>query len=141
MPEAFALHPQLAADTVDVADFKLCTIRLMNCRAVPWLILVPRRSGVTEIIDLPPAEQLQLMEEIAAVSALLRSLFAPRKLNVAALGNVVPQLHVHAIARSESDAAWPKPVWGNLPMDNYSAAELAEMISRLRTALAARDIH
>lgn len=141
MPEAFLLHPQLAADTVDVADFKLCTIRLMNCRAVPWLILVPRRGAITEIIDLPPAEQLQLMEEIAAASTLLRSLFAPRKINVAALGNVVPQLHVHVIARSESDAAWPKPVWGNLPMDHYAAAEQGEMVSMLRTALSVRDIH
>lgn len=135
------LHPQLAADTVDVADFKLCTIRLMNCRAVPWLILVPRRTGITEIIDLPAAEQLQLMEEIASTSTLLRSLFVPRKINVAALGNVVPQLHVHVIARSESDAAWPKPVWGNLPMETYSASEQTEMVTRLRTALAVRDIH
>lgn len=137
MPEIFTLHPQLAADTVDVADFKLCALRLMNCRAVPWLILVPRRTSITEIIDLAPAEQLQLMEDIAAASALLRGLFNPRKINVAALGNVVPQLHVHVIARSESDAAWPKPVWGNLPMDFYTPADLAGMVSRLRAALPA----
>ncbi len=135
MPEIFTLHPQLAADTVDVADFKLCTLRLMNCKAVPWLILVPRRASITEIIDLAPVEQLQLMEDIAAASNLLRGLFSPRKINVAALGNVVPQLHVHVIARSESDAAWPKPVWGNLPMDFYTPADLAGMVSRLRAAL------
>lgn len=138
MPENFVLHPQLAADTVDVADFKLCTIRLMNCRAVPWLILVPRRAGITEIIDLTADEQTQLMAEIAAASELLRRLFAVHKINVAALGNVVPQLHVHVIARSENDAAWPKPVWGNLPMDTYTTAEQNEIVTRLRTALAAR---
>jgi diadenosine tetraphosphate (Ap4A) HIT family hydrolase len=138
MSEAFALHPQLAADTVDVADFRLCTLRLMNCRAVPWLILVPRRGQITEIIDLPAGEQLQLMEEIAITSSLLRNLFAPRKINVAALGNVVSQLHVHVIARSENDGAWPKPVWGNLPMDTYTVAEQTEMVGRLRTHLAAR---
>lgn len=138
MPEPFLLHPQLAADTVDVADFNLCALRLMNCRAVPWLILVPRRANTTEIIDLSAAEQLQLMEEISATSELLRGLFAPRKINVAALGNVVPQLHVHVVARSETDAAWPKPVWGNLPMDTYSAPEQAEMVSRLRASLAPR---
>lgn len=135
MPEIFTLHPQLSTDTVGVADFKLCTLRLMNCKAVPWLILVPRGAAITEIIDLAPAEQLQLMEEIAAASSLLRGLFTPRKINVAALGNVVPQLHVHVIARSENDAAWPKPVWGNLPMDLYTPADLAGMVSRLRAAL------
>lgn len=135
MSETFVLHPQLAADTVDVADFKLCTLRLMNCQAVPWLILVPRRAQIMEIIDLTVQEQTVLMSEIAAVSGLLRALFAPRKINVAALGNVVPQLHVHVIARSESDAAWPKPVWGNLPMEPYNAAELAAMVASLRAAL------
>lgn len=138
MPDTFVLHAQLLADTVDVADLNLCALRLMNCVAVPWLILVPRRAAITEIIDLPAAEQTQLMAEIATASRLLRTVFNPRKINVAALGNVVPQLHVHVVARSESDAAWPKPVWGNLPMDTYAAAELTEMVSRLRAALPER---
>ncbi len=138
MPDSFILHPQLAADTVSVADLGLSTLRLMNCRTVPWLILVPRRDGVTEIMDLPAADQVVLMEEITSASAHLRRLFNPRKINVAALGNVVPQLHVHVIARSENDGAWPKPVWGNVSMAAYAPEELAQLLTRLRKEFASR---
>ena len=131
MPEDFALHPQLAADTFFVRDLSLCRIVAMDCRAVTWLILVPRLAGVREVIDLTAAAQLQLMSEIALVSRLLKTEFNPDKLNVAALGNVVPQLHVHVIARFATDAAWPKPVWGNIEIERYSEAQREKLLNRL----------
>jgi diadenosine tetraphosphate (Ap4A) HIT family hydrolase len=119
MPEAFALHPQIVADTLPAFELNLCTVRLMNARALPWLILVPKRPGIREIIDLEPPDQATLWDEITTTAAKLKAACNPHKLNIAALGNVVPQLHVHIVARYENDPAWPKPVWGNLPMDPY----------------------
>ena len=108
----FTLHPQLAADTFEIAALPLCRVLLMNNRLFPWLILVPRRDCISEILQLSQAEQHQLMDEIARASEALTALCAPHKLNVAALGNMVPQLHVHVVARFREDAAWPQPVWG-----------------------------
>ena len=132
---AFELHPQLLADSVPVAVLELCDIRLMNTEAVPWLLMIPRRTDLREIIDLDESAQLTLWREIALVSKMLRNEFHPTKLNVAALGNVVPQLHVHVIARFSNDAAWPKPVWGNLPMVPYTDEARDTMVLRLQTAL------
>lgn len=134
--QTFVLHPQLAADTEPVAELDLCTLRLMNCREIPWLVLVPMRDGVREITDLSDTDQATLMREISRVSRLLTAHFKPHKLNVAALGNIVPQLHIHAIARSTSDPAWPKPVWGNVPMTPYTPEALASLTSELRRLLA-----
>jgi len=131
MPDTFALHPHLNADTFVVKELSLCRLVAMDCRAVPWLILVPRIEGVREIIDLSAADQQQLMSEIALVSRLLQTEFSPDKINVAALGNVVPQLHVHLIARFTHDAAWPKPVWGNVTIERYNDAERTNLLSRL----------
>ena len=111
MPE-FALDPKLAADSVPVAALRLSDLRLTNERAFPWLMLVPRRADVAEIIDLAKPDRAALFEEINAVSAALRAATHCHKLNVAALGNQVRQLHVHVIARFETDPAWPRPVWG-----------------------------
>ncbi|MBX3723105.1 MAG: HIT family protein [Turneriella sp.] len=135
MSMAFELHPQLLADSVPVAVLELCDIRLMDAAAVPWLLMIPRRTDLREIIDLDESAQLTLWREIALVSKMLRNEFHPTKLNVAALGNVVPQLHVHVIARFSNDAAWPKPAWGNLPMVPYTVEARDAMVLRLQTAL------
>jgi diadenosine tetraphosphate (Ap4A) HIT family hydrolase len=111
----FTLHPQLAADCLDIGDWPLCRLLRMNDRTYPWLILVPRRAGIREIIDLAGPDRARLMEEIAAASETLRRETGAHKLNVAALGNAVPQLHVHVIARFTTDPAWPRPIWGIQP--------------------------
>ena len=109
---AFSLHPQLAADTVPVGDLALTRLLLANDANYPWLILVPRRMGASELIDLENNEQVQLIAEIDAAGRALKTITECEKLNVAALGNVVAQLHVHVIGRRHNDKAWPKPIWG-----------------------------
>ena len=132
----FALHPQLADDTAPVIELQLCEVRLMDDANHPWLVLVPRVADITEIIDLDPAQRTQLTAEIDTACRALRALFKPDKLNVAALGNLVPQLHVHVIARYRSDIAWPRPVWGNATARPYTPEELIERVGALRAALA-----
>lgn len=132
---SWALHPQLAADTHHVASLELCDVLLMNDANYPWLILVPRVDGMRDVIDLDDDAQLQLMREIAMVSHALRSLYAAHKLNVAALGNQVAQLHVHVIARQPDDAAWPMPVWGRVPARPYDPHALASRVQVLRRSL------
>jgi len=132
MSEAgWSLHPQLAADTVPVCDLALSRLLAMNDANFPWLILVPRRAGASEIIDLG-AEQSLLMDEIALVSRTLKDETRCDKLNVAAIGNVVPQLHVHIVARRKDDAAWPKPVWGAVPRRDYEAAALERLVAAIQ---------
>jgi diadenosine tetraphosphate (Ap4A) HIT family hydrolase len=108
----FELDSRLDADTLLLADWPLCRVLRFNDRTYPWLVLVPRRRGAREIIDLDPADQQTLLGEIGRASRALKKALAPEKLNVAALGNVVPQLHIHVIARFTDDPAWPRPVWG-----------------------------
>jgi len=134
--QAFVLDPRLGADSVPVLDLGLSALRLMNDARWPWLILVPRVAGSRELIDLTSDQQAELLGEIGAASRALRTLFAPHKLNVAALGNVVAQLHVHVIARQLNDPAWPAPVWGHGAALAYAPAALAERIVRLREAFA-----
>jgi diadenosine tetraphosphate (Ap4A) HIT family hydrolase len=98
----------------------------------PWLLLVPRREGAVEIIDLEEVEQAQLMTEISRVARAVKDITKCDKLNIAALGNVVPQLHVHVIARRHGDAAWPRPVWGAAPPLAHDAEEVQEFIRALR---------
>ena len=130
----FALHPQLAQDTTPVGDLALARVLLMNDANYPWLILVPRRDGASEIVDLTDDEQAQLTRDIALASRALKAGTGCDKLNVAAIGNVVPQLHVHVVARRRDDAAWPKPVWGAvLPMP-YAPAARDALIARLHDA-------
>ena len=133
--EVWSLHPQLAADTGLVGDLSLSQVRLMNDANFPWLVLVPRRVGATEIIDLDPADQSGLMIEIANVSHALKAISPCDKLNVAAIGNMVPQLHVHVVARQRSDAAWPRPVWGAGPPAAYDPAALQVLLTALRREL------
>jgi diadenosine tetraphosphate (Ap4A) HIT family hydrolase len=133
--DSFDLHPQLAADCVVVGDLTLCRLLLMGDANYPWCILVPRRAGVREIHELVEADQHALLEEVSRLSAAMQSAFAADKMNVAALGNVVPQLHVHVIARRVGDAAWPRPVWGAVPRVTYAHSERAAVIARLRQTL------
>jgi len=127
----WSLHPQLNADTVPVCDLVLSRLLAMNDANFPWLILVPRRAGASEIIDLGD-EQAALMNEISLVSRVLKDETRCDKLNVAAIGNVVPQLHVHVVARRRGDAAWPKPVWGALPRLAYAAGAMERFIAAIR---------
>ena len=131
------LDPQLAADTHPVAHLPLSELRLMDDANHPWLILVPRVAGAVEWIDLDDAAQAGLTREIALASRALQSAFKPHKLNVAALGNMVPQLHVHVIARYRDDIAWPRPVWGTATAKPYTPEALVERISILQPALPA----
>ena len=131
----YSLHPQLAADTVPVGDLTLCRVLLSKDANYPWLILVPRRPGIVELTDLDPADRATLSSEIDAVSRALKAITECEKLNIAALGNVVPQLHVHVIGRRHSDAAWPKPVWGAAAAIPYDARLRDGFVTALQRAL------
>ncbi len=132
----FKLDDRLAGDSVPVTDLPLSTVRLMNERSWPWLILVPRRPALVELIDLDAAERSRLMEEIARAAETLRTLYTPDKLNVAALGNFVPQLHIHVIARFRDDPAWPRPVWNVKPSrEPYDEPALSETVRRIAEVL------
>jgi diadenosine tetraphosphate (Ap4A) HIT family hydrolase len=131
----FALDATLAADGRFVGDLPLSAVLLMDDARFPWLIIVPRVAGMRDLIDLPRLQQQALLDEIDLCARALRELHAPLKLNVAALGNVVAQLHVHVIARHARDTAWPKPVWGVGEREPYAAAALAAELARLRAAL------
>ena len=131
----FTLHPTLARDTVEVTRLPLCRVLLMNDRRFPWLILVPERDSVREIHQLSPADRAALIEEIALGSGVMERLFHPNKLNVGALGNIVPQLHVHIVARTAGDPAWPGPVWGSGAAVPYAEGEIAEIRARLAAEL------
>ena len=128
---SFELHERLAADTVLVTDLALCRVLLMNDRRFPWLILVPRRPGLRDFDDVAGAEKADFHAEIDLASAVLREATGAEKMNVAALGNMVPQLHVHVIARFAGDAAWPGPVWGVGQADPYQPDEAKGLVSRL----------
>lgn len=130
----FTLHPTLQADTVLLGELPLCTTLLMNNRDYPWLILVPRRIGMRELHELAVEDQQQLLDESARVAALMQGLFHPDKLNVAALGNVVPQLHWHIVARFATDPVWPDPVWG-AGGEPYDTAALEALAVQLRAGL------
>jgi diadenosine tetraphosphate (Ap4A) HIT family hydrolase len=134
-PTLWSLHPQLASDTVAVADLPLSRVLLANDANYPWLILVPRRPGLVELIDLEENAQVQLLGEVAAAGRALKAITECDKLNIAALGNQVAQLHVHVIGRRHSDAAWPKPVWGAAPPGAYDPLVRAGFIDALRARL------
>lgn len=128
---AYVLHERLAADTLALGQSGLCDIRLMNDSTWPWVLLIPRRSGIREIYQLSEPDQLILMRESCALGQSLMSVFGGDKLNVAALGNQVPQLHLHHIVRFVGDAAWPGPVWGRQPPVPYTEPEKADRIQAL----------
>jgi diadenosine tetraphosphate (Ap4A) HIT family hydrolase len=134
-PARYELHPQLAADTHPLATFELCELRLMDDANYPWLVLVPRVAEARELVDLDAAQRHLLTDEIDRAARMLRDAFRPHKLNVAALGNIVPQLHVHVIARDENDPAWPAPVWGRVAARPYPPEMLVERVRLLGSLL------
>jgi len=127
------LHEQLAQDCVVIGRFPLSLLLLMNDSQYPWFILVPQRQGVSEIHQLSDADQQQLMRESSLLAACIETEFKADKINIAALGNVAPQLHIHHIVRYRDDPAWPAPVWGRLPAVAYSETEAASLCARLQT--------
>lgn len=131
----FVLDERLKNDTVEVCDWPLCKVLLMNDANYPWVILVPRKEGAIELFDLNETEQQQLTQESMRLAAIMKSEFVADKMNVANLGNVVSQLHIHHIARYKSDVAWPKPVWGAMPAKPYATVELTALVSRLQAIL------
>jgi len=136
----FSLHPQLAKDTHVLGDFPLSRLLIAKDANYPWCILVPKREALREIHHLDEGDQHQLLKESAALAAAMELVFSPYKMNVAALGNMVPQLHIHHIARFESDAAWPKPIWGVVPATVYEPELLESTIGQLRDALKKAEV-
>ena len=128
----WSLHSQLEIDTVNVGDLPLSRVLIIKDSNYPWLLLVPRRPGASDITDLNEIEQAQLITEINRVAVALKDITKPEKLNIAALGNIVSQLHVHVIARRKTDAAWPRPVWGVAPPLGYDPAEMQAFKNALR---------
>lgn len=131
----FELDARIAADSHPLCRFELCELRLMGDANYPWLILVPRVAGMRDVIDLNEIQRHRLSDETDRAARLLRDAFRPHKLNVASLGNVVAQLHVHVIARFDDDPAWPAPVWGRVETRPYSAEALTERIGLLQGLL------
>jgi diadenosine tetraphosphate (Ap4A) HIT family hydrolase len=134
-PTPFRLDPRLASDTHWLGELPMARALLMNDARFPWVILVPRESDLRDLIDLPLESQYRLLDDVNRVAHVLHALYKPDKLNIAALGNVVAQLHVHVIARFTVDAAWPRPVFGVGTSESYTADALATRIAQLRTAL------
>jgi diadenosine tetraphosphate (Ap4A) HIT family hydrolase len=131
----FVPHPRIETDSLPVADLPLSAVRLMRDANYPWLLLVPRKPNLVEIVDLDPANRTQLMTEIGIASDALRTVAPCEKLNVAAIGNMVRQLHVHIVARNPGDAAWPKPVWGAVPAKPYPPGEAEALADRIAARL------
>ncbi len=131
----FEITKSLAGQTVFIADLGLSRLLLKNDRNYPWVILVPRRESITEIFELDLDERTLLIEEISITSALMKKLFSGDKMNVAALGNADPQLHVHIIVRRKKDKAWPAPVWGAVPEIPYTEEEQKALTARIAAAV------
>ncbi|MDX8396430.1 MAG: HIT domain-containing protein [Mariprofundaceae bacterium] len=126
------LHPQLEKDCIVVGQFDLCVLLLMNDRNYPWFILVPQREGVTEIHQLSEADQQLLIRESSKLSQAIAEIFDADKINIAALGNMVPQLHIHHVVRYKDDPAWPAPIWGVVPAKTYAKNEIESMLDKIR---------
>ena len=135
----FELHPQLQHDCLEIGHFRLCRLLLMNESRYPWFILVPERVDVTEIYQLSEADQALLLSESSTLAQGLAEAFAGDKLNIASLGNLVPQLHVHHVVRYRNDPAWPAPVWGKFAPLAYDEAEFSAVVARLKASLILDD--
>lgn len=132
----FELDHRLQNDCVEIGSLMLCKILLMKDANYPWLILVPQRQGITEIFELDAEDQEQLVWESSFVASRVMALFGGDKMNIAALGNVVSQLHIHHVVRKKVDPAWPNPVWGAVPAKAYKPRDLSQRLESLREALA-----
>ena len=135
----FTLHPRLAADTIEIGDLPICKVLLMNDQQFPWLILVPRRASITELYQLESNDLLKTQEESLLISQLIMQYFNGEKLNTGAIGNLVPQLHLHHIVRFHSDPIWPKPVWGNIEALPYNAAQIKSLKNDLQHLIKAKN--
>jgi diadenosine tetraphosphate (Ap4A) HIT family hydrolase len=131
----FVLNQRLRDDTVEVTRLKLSLVLLMKDRSFPWLILVPQRRDICEIHELTAEDRTILIEEISSASQAVKRLYNPDKINIGALGNIVPQLHIHVIGRFKKDRAWPGQVWGSGPAEAYSDEELRVTCERFREGL------
>lgn len=135
MNDEFNLHPQLAKDCINITDLPLCRVLLCNDKAYPWFILVPRVTDVTDIYQLEWQDQQQFLNESSLLSELLMGEFNGDKMNIASLGNVVPQLHIHHVVRFKEDCCWPKPIWGQQPLTAYSLDEIENIKKRIQPKL------
>lgn len=127
----FILDKRLREDTIIIGQFPLSLILLMNDANYPWFILVPQRAGVREVFELQDLDQVQLVKESSYFAKQLTSSYQPDKINIAALGNIVPQLHLHHLVRFRSDAAWPDPVWGKVAKRPYNTRDLEAVRERV----------
>jgi diadenosine tetraphosphate (Ap4A) HIT family hydrolase len=139
MDMTFNLHPQLERDCITIGCLTLCRLLLMNDKQFPWFILVPEIEGITEIFQLDKQQQGLLIEESSFLAEQLNTLYKADKINIAAIGNLVPQLHVHHVVRYRSDKAWPVPIWGKFAAIPYSEQELADTASIMTDALDLND--
>lgn len=136
----FQLHPQLAKDSLYLADLTLCQLRLINDKRFYWLVLIPKVANASEVTDLSDLDYQQLGQEIIFLSRVIKPLTQADKLNIATLGNQVPQLHLHLIARYAKDAAWPNPVWGQGLAEAYSLEEATKLTAELQAACSAAQL-
>ncbi|WP_234494366.1 HIT domain-containing protein [Vibrio maritimus] len=137
---SFELHPQLTKDTSLLGEFPLSMALLHRDDSVPWVILVPKKVDLTELHHLPMSEQQQFLIESEVVNRALEALFTPDKLNFGALGNMVPQLHVHHIARFKNDIAWPGPLWGSTKGEYRSDEDQQSLVQRIQSQLAESEL-
>ena len=128
----FELHPRLQQDCIEVGRFDLCRLLMMNDSQFPWFILVPEKPGLEEIYQLDKADRALLIEESCALASTLAALYRADKMNIAAIGNLVPQLHIHHVARYQTDKAWPAPIWGKFEAIPYSAEEKSTVLKRIK---------
>ena len=132
---AFKLHPDLVRDGINMGRLELCRILLINDSNYPWFVLVPEREDISDTIDLAPDDYAQTWFESRIFSQVIMDVFEGQKLNVAALGNMTPQLHIHHVVRYHDDAAWPGPIWGKVPMAPYNDAAISVIKSKLKSGL------
>ncbi|MDP1774876.1 MAG: HIT domain-containing protein [Methylobacter sp.] len=131
----FQLHPRLEQDCIAIGRFELCRLLMMNDSQYPWFILVPERTGLREIYQLSKADRQLLTEESSYLAENLAVLFKADKMNIAAIGNMVPQLHIHHIVRYQTDKAWPTPIWGKFDAVPYTEQQIAENLARIKGRL------
>ncbi len=135
MTTTFQLHPRLKQDCISIGRFNLCQLLMMNDSHYPWFILVPEKADITEIYQLAKPEQHTLLEESSYLAENLAALYQADKMNIAAIGNLVPQLHIHHVVRYRSDKAWPDPVWGKFAAIPYTQQQIADNIIRIKKQL------
>jgi len=132
---SFEIDSRLDKDSIKVGSFELCQLLLMNDRQYPWFVLVPKRENISEIYQLSNSDQQSLWNESRILSKLIMNIFNGDKLNTAAIGNIVNQLHLHHVVRYKSDPCWPNPIWGQLPMKPYKDNQIDEILARLKGTL------